>query len=190
MKKYLLAGLLLLSLVCLFSACKDDKTGAPAKANTVQFTASGARVESSAEISVESLQTIDEALREVFSDAAALNYSNVLTHGEYKIYVHRECTDRNGVMNWLGEAPNYDQTEFDHDPRVGHTKVYRAEEVIRVNGAIVPRFIICLDTQPNMANTTRYGAEHVILFFNDRDLYYQTETHLTGGHPIIPFRTR
>lgn len=174
--------LLILILVFAVSAFDCDKSNA-----SVQTTPKGARIESDSPVDADRLSVIDQALTEVFSDAAHLGYTERLTHGAYTIFVNRNCQPRNGVMVWLGRADNYDGSEYDQNPAPGIGEIFIAEQVGKVNNQIVPRYIICFDSFENIAQTTRYGAEHIILAANDLNEYRRTETHSNGaGHPIIP----
>lgn len=128
---------------------------------------------------------MDASLTKLFSDVQSRGYSRMNSHSDYTITVKDDCVDRFGTMAWLDRLDDYDGQEFDQDPRPGIGMVYRAEQVnIYPNKA--PDFIICRDAVQSMKNTTRYGAEHIILYYNDRGEYERTAVHITSGHPIIP----
>lgn len=153
---------------------------------SIQNSPLGVRVEADAPVEAEKLNAIDAALTAVFSDARAQGYGAMLNHSDYAIFVNRKCIDRNGVKAWLTRADNYDGTEYDQNPQAGIGEIYAAEQVVKNNNIVVPRYIICDDSLNNIANTARYGAEHVILWYNEPFKYLETETHRTGGHPLIP----
>ena len=134
----------------------------------------------------EHLQTeLDSSLTKLFSDVSARNYSRMLLHSDYTITIKSDCIDRNGIMAWLQRLDSYDGTDFDQDPREGIGMIYVPEQVtLSPNRA--PEFIICMDNVATMRSTSRYGAEHIILYYNDRTEYTRTAIHTTTGHPIIP----
>lgn len=138
----------------------------------------------------ETQNTIDEALTELFEDARALGYTQKLDHSLYTITIKEDCIDRSGTMSWLVNAPNYNNTEYDQNPDPSIGQVYAAEQVLfGLNGEPSMEYVICRGSKELMANTTRFGAEHIILFYNDFAKYKETATHLDGaGHPIIPHK--
>lgn len=183
----ILLSLYLFAAVLTFFSCGKKNENPPNA--SIQTTPLGVRVESESAVDADKLNAIDAALTELFADARAQGYAAMLNHSDYAIYVNRQCVDRNGVKVWRGRADNYDGTEYDQNPAPGIGEVYIAEQVVKNGNIVVPKYIICDDTLDNMANTARFGAEHVILFYNEPYKYLETETHASGaGHPIIPKR--
>lgn len=128
---------------------------------------------------------MDASLTKLFSDVQGKGYNQKVRHSDYIINVKDDCVNTNGTMSWLDRLDSYDGTEYDQDPRPGIGMIYRAEQVtLSPNKA--PEFVICRDVVQNMSKTTRYGAEHIILYYNDMNEYNRTAVHTTSGHPIIP----
>jgi hypothetical protein len=125
---------------------------------------------------------MDNALTELFTTARARGYSAYTNHSNYVIIVKDDCANRNGTMAWLDRLDSYDGTPYDQNPAPGIGEIYRAEEV-RLNSG-PPTFLICRDVKEHMRNFTRYGAEHIIYWFNDRAAYNATSTP-THVHPIM-----
>ena len=133
-----------------------------------------------------SIQTeMDASLTKLFSDVRGRGYVQKVRHSDYTITIKDDCVNQNGVMSWLDRLDSYDGTEYDQDPRPGIGMIYRAEQVT-LSQSRAPEFIICRDIVSTMKNTTRYGAEHIILYYNDMNEYNRTAVHTTTGHPIIP----
>lgn len=125
---------------------------------------------------------IDSALTKLFSDVQSRDYTQKLKHSDYFITIKTDCIDRNGTKVWLERLDTYDGTEYDQDPTPGIGMIYQAERVELPGNP--PKFTICLDNLTNMSNTTRFGAEHIILYYNDRNEYHRTAVN-THVHPII-----
>lgn len=157
----------------------------PTPTTGLSQTPKGIKLKLSSPLDVSIQNDMDAALTKLFSDVGAKNYSKMLSHSDYTITVKDDCVNRSGTMSWLDRLDSYDGTEYDQDPRVGIGMIYRAEQVtLSPNRA--PEFIICRDVPATMKNTTRYGAEHIILYYNDMTEYTRTAVHTTTGHPIIP----
>lgn len=156
----------------------------------IQYAANGARVCSRSGKSNAFLDTVNLVLNDLCLDAAAQGYTEWLTGSAYTIYVLDGCTPspEQGVPCFKIRADNYDGTVFDQDSRPGIGYVLASEYVFRApDGSPTGEYVICASPEHD-ANNIRYGAEHIILYYNDRARYLATETHISSGHPIIPPR--
>lgn len=149
-------------------------------------TSSGVKIESAVALSDEQKSAIDGALTQLFTEARARNYNNKLNHSDYSIIIRNDCEMRGGIMQWKDRLDQYDGTEFDAEPAPGIGMVWQPEKVT-LNPYKAPVFTICYDAPQAMGITTRYGAEHVILYYNDKSEFDRTQFHGNGGppHPII-----
>jgi hypothetical protein len=194
MKKILIfAFTFIIGLVAVFGlSCGGDNNGSRPRTPTPSNpstggsrTPMGINLKLSSPLDASIQNTMDASLAKLFSDVQGRPYSQKIRHSDYTIMIKDDCVDRSGTMSWLDRLDSYDGTEYDQDPRPGIGMIYRAEQVT-LNPSRPPEFIICRDSEQNMGNTTRYGAEHIILYYNDRGEYDRTAVHTTGGHPIIP----
>lgn len=175
--KYLL--LLLIFLV----GCGEPKIVQPPSSSLTS--PNGIRIKSNSTVSSSTLTTMDASLAKLFQDAKLRNYTKKLNFTDYTIFIKEDCIDRNGTKVWLERNDSYNNTEFDQNPDPVIGTIFQAEQVI-LNDSSVVSFVICSDTEFNMSNATRYGAEHIILFYNDKKEYERTKIHTsTQGHPII-----
>lgn len=127
---------------------------------------------------------MDASLTKLFADVKGRGYSQRMTHSAYTITIKDDCVNRNGTMVFKLRADNYNGTEYDQNPDPNIGEIFAAEQVKLPSNP--SEFVICRDSVATMKNTTRYGAEHIILYYNNRAEYDRTATHLTSGHPIIP----
>jgi hypothetical protein len=178
------------------SGCKkkksDNGTQLTVYSTTQERTANGALVASALGESSELKQAIDESLTNVFADAAALGYSNKLSHSDYIIYVLDDCIPSpvNHTPSFKLRADEYDGTVFDQDPRPGFGYILASEFVIQDGTPPTPttEYVVCNDLE-NIRDSARYGAEHIILYNNNLPEYDRTKFHGNGvNHPIIPYR--
>lgn len=157
---------------------------------TTEITQKGAKIYSKSGTTSALKFTVDEALDKLFDDARAIGYSNKLNHADYTVFVKDDCVraPESGILSFLIDAPNYDGSIWDQNPKDGIGQVYAAEQVMLNYGVPTGEFVICNDADlANVANTVRFGAEHILAFHNDRDFYEKTRTHSeTSGHPLIP----
>jgi hypothetical protein len=132
---------------------------------------------------------IDVSLAELFATCRRRGYTQKLSHSDYKIYVippEREFdSEGNYVPNFKLRIDEYDGTVFDQNPAPGIGEVYAAEYVAPDFSA----YVIAEYTR-NFTTTAqdavRYGAEHIILKFNDEAEFNRTVFHGNGvSHPII-----
>jgi hypothetical protein len=142
-------------------------------------------IQSTTPVSTEILNTVDTSLELLFQDVSGRGYKSKLKHSDYIIVVKDDCIARNGVKAWLERNDDYNNTIWDQnpDPKIG--EIYQSEKVT-LSSLAYPRFTICRDLPSIMANSVRYGAEHIILYYNDTEEYERTKIHTTTGHPIIP----
>ena len=143
----------------------------------------GIKIESIVALSDEQKSAMDGALTQLFSEVRARNYNNKLNHSDYSIIVRNDCVERGGIKVWLERLDQYDGTEYDQDPTPGVGMIYQPERVV-LNPNRAPVFTICNDVPQVMGTTARYGAEHIILYYNDRSEYDRTAFH-GPPHPII-----
>lgn len=153
-------------------------------------TTNGILIASKNGVSSEFKNIADSSLNNVFADAAALGYREGLNFPAYTIYVLDTCTPspETQTPSFRLRADSYDGTIFDQDPRPGIGYILASEYVILSGNDPTMSYVICNDL-PNAANNVRHGAEHIILFNNDRNEYDRTKFHGYGVyHPIIPAR--
>lgn len=174
---------------------------------TIQKTADGTTVASKSGVSAEVLQTINDSLRELFTDASAKNYQNNLVAGAVIIYALHDCgiSPESQTPGIKVRADNYDGSLYDlYNPKGkgvkdGIGQIWAAEYYIyNGDGTMSQEYAIC--TQANgqnvslalIRNTSRFGKEHRILHDNDFAEYLRTLTHTdeSNSHNIIAYTTR
>lgn len=134
------------------------------------------------------MQTAVQSLDKLNEDLQRVGYQRFDKTG-FVVFIKHDCVDRNGTPAWLIRADDYDGTVFDQDPTPGVGKIYAAEYVITGPfGAVADMEIVCLlDNPVYIRNAVRYGKEHIELFKQDREKFYQTVNHGSGVyHPLIP----
>lgn len=158
-------------------------------------------------VSGEEARVIDEATTKLFQDARRDGYNQWLEYGRYIVQVRDDCTSgESGTKSFLVDAPNYDGTYWDQVNTLGEETdpdmisrgfIYKKDGVGRVRaaemivkdrkGTPTGEFWICHDTPESMRLATRFGLEHIVLYYNDRDKYLRTETHTSAenSHPLI-----
>lgn len=159
----------------------------------------GASVCSKSGVSQAHLNAIDEELKQLSDDVAARNYSQGRFPSSYVIFIYDQCvlSPESRTRSFLVDGGTaYDGTEFDYwNPRGkfvkdGESRVYAAELVIQSGyGHLTNGYIVCNTPtiDATFRNATRYGAEHIILYLNDRAEFDRTWFHGSGiSHPIIP----
>lgn len=163
-----------------------------------QTTPKGATVFSHNGVAQAKLVEVDNQLDEVFIDARKSNFTRCLVHSFYEIYVpFVPCRPSpvQGIPSFEVNAPNYDGTEYDIDPRPGHGKIFAAEMIISLgtptSDTQIGRMIVC---EGVFSDGVRNGAAHILCannpdprFPDDEYWYYWlTETHSIYPHPILP----
>lgn len=119
-------------------------------------------------LTIEQLDAIDRGLQDVFDRAAVLGYRRCLEPSLYTIVILR------------GEAYK-------------GVRVFRLSTGLAVAGICVDldnRVVAVADHDPvqldELARIVGYEAEHIVLYFNDPELFERTETHAPGeGHPLF-----
>jgi hypothetical protein len=120
------------------------------------------------------IEGMNAAFTQLFSEAKSRGYTKYVGHSDYTVIVRNDCQLINGTMAWKEYVPDYGE-------------IWQAEQV-RISSNKVQTFQICKDVSQNMSNTTRYGAEHIILYFNNRPEFERTKIHTDAPetwHPII-----
>jgi hypothetical protein len=192
---------LYIAVVVLTAACgvffylknRRKKSVFPSGESIVEYTPLGVKLLSNCGTTAEYRAAIDESLTQLFRDAQVLGYFDKTQHTDYTIHVKCDCrpSPESGTPSWRIRADEYDGTVFDQNPAPGIGEVLAAEQVITFNDMVFPEFIICSSNDLEyVKNVARYGAEHIILAFNDRAEYERTRFHGTDiSHPIIPIFT-
>lgn len=154
--------------------------------DVLETTPAGVRVASKNGVGMAFLDRIDNSLRRLFENAVRDGYTQKLSFSDYIIYVKHdwELSPVDRIPSFRVRADNYDGTIYDVDPRRGIGYVFATEYVIKIGDAPTGEYVITTDPN-NLERNVRYGAEHIVLYFNDPVKYYATETHTTGGHPLI-----
>lgn len=146
-------------------------------------TPKGVKVFSQGEISDAHLSEIDAALTRLFEIARRRGYQNRLNFGDYTIFIPNPQLYRNGVPCFKIRLDEYDGTEFDQNPMSGIGEVFAPEYVLPDFSGFVVAYT---DDMELLRTCVHNGAEHIILFENDRALYDQTAVHSNdNGHPIL-----
>ncbi|MGI8468195.1 MAG: hypothetical protein ACR2N3_07065 [Pyrinomonadaceae bacterium] len=148
-------------------------------------TSKGARVYSYQKINPATLKAIDTGLDNLFAVARKHNYYSHLDYSDYTIYIARPDRLKNADGNYspgIAIAPaQYAGSVYD---KGGY--IFVAGMVISDNPSA---FLIVDYNDQNLSGVSdivRYEGEHLILYFNDRQLYNQTADHSKGGgHPIL-----
>ena len=152
-------------------------------------------------VSEELVKASNEELQKLIVDVAGRNYTRGTTPSEYTIFISDTCnlSPESKTRSFLVDGGSaYDGSSFDYynpkgaNVKDGASQIYAAELVI-VDGLNNPTnsYIVC-NTQSLDAeyrNASRYGAEHIILFWNDTAEFQRTAIHNEFGHPIIPLTT-
>jgi hypothetical protein len=130
------------------------------------------------------LSAIDQGLTDLFAVARKHGYRARLDYRDYTIFIARadRTSDSKGAYSPDVAVPagqyaggDYDQGGF----------IYAAGMVLAFNPCA---FVIAEHTQDfgRVSNVVRFEGEHLVLYYNDRNLYEQTADHSRGGgHPIL-----
>ena len=147
-------------------------------------TARGVRVLARTQPRAEVLRAIDSGLTELFQIARRHGYTRRLSYTDYTVFIGKadRVKDSQGSYSPDVAVPagqyagsGYDQGGF----------VYAGGMVLTVNPSA---FLIAEHDRDwqRVSNVARYEGEHIVLYFNDRNLYNKTADHSTGGyHPIL-----
>ncbi len=130
------------------------------------------------------LNAIDSGFADLFSIARRHGYNKRLNYSDYTVFIARADRKKDSAGNYspdiavpVGQYAGsiYDQGGF----------VYAAGMVAAFN----PSAFIIAEHEKDLrrvSTVVRYEGEHIVLYYNDRDLYKKTEDHSRGGgHPIL-----
>ena len=144
----------------------------------------GVRVYARTQPNASVLRAIDDGLTELFAVARRHGYRARLEHTAYTVYIARADRDKDSSGNYSPDiavaagqyaGSGYDQGGF----------IYAAGMVLAYN----PCAFIIAEHQRDfgrISNVVRYEGEHLVLYYNDRQLYERTADHSRGGgHPIL-----
>jgi hypothetical protein len=144
----------------------------------------GARVLAQTRPSAEVLRAIDNGFAELFQIARRHGYQRRTNYSDYTVFIARpdRTKDSQGAYSPDIAIPAgqyagsyYDQGGF----------VYAGGMVLAFNPSA---FVIAeheRDLQ-RVSNVVRYEGEHLVLYYNNRQLFNKTADHSTGGgHPIL-----
>jgi hypothetical protein len=144
----------------------------------------GATVVSVGQPAAGMLSAIDQGLTDLFAVARKHGYRARLDYRDYTIFIARadRTSDSKGTYSPDVAVPagqyaggDYDQGGF----------IYAAGMVLAFNPCA---FIIAEHARDfgRVSNVVRFEGEHLVLYYNDRNLYEQTADHSRGGgHPIL-----
>jgi hypothetical protein len=144
----------------------------------------GVRVFARTQPNASVLRAIDDGLTELFGVARRHGYRARLEHTAYTVYIARADRDKDSSGNYSPDiavaagqyaGSGYDQGGF----------IYAAGMVLAYNPCA---FIIAEHGRDygRISNVVRYEGEHLVLYYNDRQLYERTADHSRGGgHPIL-----
>ena len=152
---------------------------------TVQTnTPRGVRVFAVKKPGAEMLRAIDDGFTTLFTVARHHGYRARLDYSSYTVFIARpdRMKDSQGGYSPDIAVPagqyagsGYDQGGF----------IYAAGKVLAFN----PSSFIVAEHDNNtqrVSDIVRFEGEHIILYYNDRQLYEQTKDHSKGGgHPIL-----
>ncbi len=172
------------------STATQDGKGGGAAAEVTQKAANGANVVSQNTLPPEKLTVINDAISNLIADAKFLGFTEDLDANAYTVYVVTNCEGvGDEVKAFRIRADDYDGSIYDKNPQPGIGEILAAEQVIMNFAAPSNSWKICDDNLPTMANTARYGLEHILLFHNRYDEYTRTANHANGTfHPLIGSR--
>lgn len=147
-------------------------------------TRKGANVYATKTPSQETLNAIDKGLDDLFAVARKNNYRARLNHSYYSIYIARPDRTQDKDGNYSpGIAVNVGDYAGGIYDKGGY--MYVAGMVFYLN----PDAFLIVDYGKNtssVAEIVRNEGEHIILYYNDRQLYNRTSNHGNfGGHPIL-----
>ena len=148
-------------------------------------TGKGAKVYSYRKVSPAALKAIDKGLDNLFAIARKHDYNTHLNYADYTIYIARPDRQKNGEGTY---SPAFAIASAQYAG-----SIYDKGGFIYVAGMVISdspsAFLIVDYNKQNLAGISdivRYEGEHLVLYFNDRQLYNRTADHSKGGsHPIL-----
>lgn len=147
-------------------------------------TARGAHVYARSRPRAEMLRAIDDGLTELFAIARRHGYRTRLSYTDYTVFIARPDRTRDSQNAYSPDiavqAAQYAGSVYDQG---GY--VYAAGMVLAYNPCA---FVIAEHERDlrRVSNVVRYEGEHLVLYYNDPQLYQRTRDHSKGGgHPIL-----
>ncbi len=130
------------------------------------------------------LEAIDTGLTDLFAVARRHGYNKRLNYDAYTVFIGNADRTKDSAGNYSPDiavpAGQYAGSTYDQG---GY--IYAAGMVLAFNPCA---FVIANHTQDlqRVSNVVRYEGEHLVLYYNDRNLYEATADHSKGGgHPIL-----
>lgn len=144
----------------------------------------GATVYSYENVTPANLEKVDDGLARVFDIASRVyGYKNGLNYSDYRIILFKRSKLCTTAAGFAVNAPDYDGTEYDKDPRPGFGVVCAAG----LSAEFESPLAVIVQDDPTILLATRFEGEHLILYVNDRWKWQETLFHGNGsGHPILP----
>jgi hypothetical protein len=133
---------------------------------------------------VELLNAIDSGFAELFDVAQRHGYRNRMRFQDYTVFIARADRAKDSQGQYSPDiavpAQQYAGTYYDQGGFI-----YAAGMVLAFN----PSALVIAEHERDfsrVSNVVRFEGEHLILYYNDRDLYQRTADHSRGGgHPIL-----
>jgi hypothetical protein len=132
----------------------------------------------------EVLSAIDRGFAELFAVARRHGYRNHLSFSDYTVFIARADRTADSARQYSPDiavpAGQYAGGYYDQG---GY--IFAAGMVLAFNPSA---FIIAEHDHDwqRISNVVRHEGEHLVLYYNDRELYAQTADHSRGGgHPIL-----
>ncbi len=132
----------------------------------------------------EVLDAIDHGFTDLFTVARRHGYRSHLNYGDYTVFVARPDRTKDNAGQYSPDiavsAGQYAGSGYDQG---GY--IYAAGMVLAFNPSA---FIIAEHERDwqRISNVVRFEGEHLVLYYNDRELYERTADHSRGGgHPIL-----
>jgi hypothetical protein len=130
------------------------------------------------------ISAIDTGFRDLINIAGKHGYNRRTNYSDYTVYIAAPDRTKSAAGNYSPDiaigAAQYKGTEYDQG---GY--IYAAGIVIAFN----PCAFVIAEHQQNfqrVSDVVRYEGEHLVLYYNDRNLFQQTADHSKGGgHPIL-----
>jgi hypothetical protein len=132
----------------------------------------------------EVLDAIDRGFADLFAVARRHGYRNRLNFSDYTVFIARPDRTKDSAGQYSPDiavaAGQYAGSDYDQG---GY--IYAAGMVMAYNPSA---FIIAEHERDwqRISNVVRFEGEHLVLYYNDRELYEKTADHSKGGgHPIL-----
>jgi hypothetical protein len=150
----------------------------------VTRTGRGVRVFARTHPRAEVMRAIDDGFTELFQIARRRGYTRRMNYSDYTVFIGRADRMKDSQGNYSPDVAvpagqyagsGYDQGGF----------IYAGGMVLTFDPSA---FLIAEHDRSwdRVSNVVRYEGEHLVLYFNDRQLFNKTADHSTGGyHPIL-----